>query len=420
METALRRYMAGRAVLEDFVMQEAEYGVLWAQAPVLREVLGMISALVDRLTAAVSSAYVLERKCVDEAVEIEEGSAAQHASKRPSARVHVQSDAHTRSDAATEPGATQPVTGAQRARIIEAITHVVAERGCAGASVGLIVERARVSRATFYEMFPDGLDAGVIAVTNLGLERVGTAAAQAFESQDCWRDGMRAALAAVLVVFDSDPDLARVCMVQTLTGSPAVLEHRAYVVRAFRILVVARIDTGLFNFSPLAPEGVLASVMEIVRSRLTETNSQPLIRLLGPLMGLVVEHVEGPDEAAKETQRSERLARAIQAGGVDSVLTARTRTPREIVLPTSITNPTAHRLRACVIFLATHPGISNRAVGAALNIPHKSQVSKLLYQLETNSIAVKRSDRPGTPNAWRLTPRGEEVASALIEAVGDR
>ena len=48
-------------------------------------------------------------------------------------------------------------------------------------------------------------------------------ASQALAAEESWRDGMRAALAAVLAFFDAHPALARVCVVQALGGGPVVL-----------------------------------------------------------------------------------------------------------------------------------------------------------------------------------------------------
>jgi AcrR family transcriptional regulator len=52
------------------------------------------------------------------------------------------------------------------------MVEVAAERGYAGATVGLLVAHAGVSRRTFYECF-DGREACVLALLDLGLERVG-------------------------------------------------------------------------------------------------------------------------------------------------------------------------------------------------------------------------------------------------------
>ncbi|HTW42837.1 MAG TPA: TetR/AcrR family transcriptional regulator [Solirubrobacteraceae bacterium] len=405
LDTVLRRYFAGHAVVEDFVMREAEGGVLRGQGPVLREVLAIIAVLVDRLAAAVGRAYKRASEQAGGLTGSADSSALQASATQP---------ARAASRARTESAVCRElVTGAQRERVLAAIVQVVAEHGCARAPVGTIAARARVSRATFYKLFPDGLDAGLAAVLDHGLEQVAGRVARAFDAEQGWRDGTRTALASVLAFLDAEPELARVCLVQTLGGSPAVLEHRAQAVRAFRRLVVTRIEAEVTGGSPLAAEGVLGSVMEILRARLS-TGPQRLIGLLGPLMGLVVEYVEGPDIAVQEAQRAAQLALAIEAEAPErkptgALLVAETPT----ALPASIANPTAYRLRECVLHLAEHSGASNRAIGAALGVVHKSQVSKLLSRLESDELATKRSLAAGGANEWRLTRYGEEIARAL-------
>jgi AcrR family transcriptional regulator len=130
----------------------------------------------------------------------------------------------------------------QREQILDAVVGVVAERGLVGATVGLVIARAGVSRRTFYECF-DGLGDCLVAVMDRTLEQVGALASQAFEREGSWPDGMRHALAEVLAFFDAEPALARVCLVETLGAVPAVREQRERVVAAFRLLVVARIES---------------------------------------------------------------------------------------------------------------------------------------------------------------------------------
>ena len=59
---------------------------------------------------------------------------------------------------------------AQRARILDAMAEVVAERGVAGASVEAVCARARVSRRTFYACYADAQEC-VFAVMSDGQER---------------------------------------------------------------------------------------------------------------------------------------------------------------------------------------------------------------------------------------------------------
>jgi len=87
----------------------------------------------------------------------------------------------------------------------------------------------------------------------------------------------------------------------------------------------------------------------------------------------------------------------------------------DAALPANPGNPSGRRARECLLFLAKHPDSSNREVGAGMNIAHQSQVSKLLAYLLQEGLVTKRSEGKGKRNAWRLTPRGEEIARALME-----
>jgi AcrR family transcriptional regulator len=320
------------------------------------------------------------------------------------------------------------VGGARRARIVRAIVEVVAEEGWAGTSVEMVVERARVSRRTLYEVFPGGLREGLVAALDGASERVVELATRELEREECWRDGVRGALAALLVFFDSDPVLARVCFVETLGGAPEVVEHRARAVHAFRELVVARIEREYGPVPHLAAESAIALVMGILYNRLlarerdiqpecvSECGSEPLIELLGPLMGIVMTPLAAGEEAiATEVRRGEQLAQAIRTGTLPGRANGEQAPPASH--PYSImrahTSLTVRRLRDCLLYLAGHPDASNSEIGEAVGVRHKSQTSKLLAQLLAEGVAAKRRGRAGEPNAWRLTVRGEEFARAL-------
>ena len=196
-------------------------------AVVLRDVLGGVGELVERLIGAVSEAYRLESARAGDSPE----------------QVVVRVGGSGGGSMARS----------RRERVMAAIVEVVAERGYAGASVGTVIERAGVSRRTFYELFPGGMDDGLIAVMDWGLERSGALIAERLEQAGSWQEGVRGALAALLVFLDGDPALARVCLVETLAGGAVLVEHRQRNLGAFRGLIVARIT------SPHVPRSRLRS-----------------------------------------------------------------------------------------------------------------------------------------------------------------
>jgi AcrR family transcriptional regulator len=299
-----------------------------------------------------------------------------------------------------------------RGVVLDAVVEVVYERGVAGTSVGLVCERARVSRRMFYECF-EGLDSCLVAVLDGALERAAPLVVDAFTEGGSWQDGMRSVLAEMLAFFDEEPALAQVCLVELGTAAPVVREHRERILGAFGGLVVERVGSEVSHASPLAAEGMYASVVGIVNARLVAREPQPpLIGLLGPLMGIIVGPFMDKAGVAEEIERADRLARemlerrasetAVDGGG-------------EVEVPGVLLAPRAHRVRACLLYVAAHPGASNQEVAGGIGVLHGGQVSALLGRLAGLGLVCKRAGGPGYSNAWSLSPEGERVALVLAQ-----
>jgi AcrR family transcriptional regulator len=306
----------------------------------------------------------------------------------------------------------------QRAQILDATIELVGERGLAATSVSLVVSRASVSSRTFYRLF-DGLNDCLLTVMRSTLEHVIGVASKAFDAEDTWRGGLRLALASVLGFFDAEPELARICLVESLAGSPGLLEGRQRFVESFRGAVIQRVGGQVSHASPLAAESALASVLGVVHARLIEHDPRPLVELVGPLMGTLIAPFVPEEAVAREIALGDELARAIQAAGPDG-------NPLQTDQPGASTacslwavaDLPGGRLRDCLLHLAQHPGSSNGEIASAIGISHASQISKLLARLEREALVAKRSNGPGMPNAWQLTSRGTEIAQALIDRPG--
>jgi len=304
--------------------------------------------------------------------------------------------------------------GMRRARILRAVVEVVAERGFAGASVGLVIARAGVSRRTFRELF-DGLEDCLGAVLEQALRHVLGAVAAAFASEPSWQDGMRAALLATLDFLDAEPALARVTMVEALAAGPAVLAHRERVAAVFRAAVVERIEGDVPHAWPLAAEAMFASVMGVVHTHLAARAQEPLVGLLAPLMATLIAPFGDAREIAEEVARSQRLARALLAQRARGAAPSPHAGWAGIPIPPPLANPRSLRARECLRFVAAHPGCSNRQIAAATGIAHTSQTSSVLTRLFAAGLLAKHSAGPGRPNRWRLTEHGQRVLRELGE-----
>jgi AcrR family transcriptional regulator len=306
----------------------------------------------------------------------------------------------------------------QRRRILDAVVDVVCERGVAGASVGLVIARAKVSRHAFYERF-DGLDECLVAILDGALERAAPLVVGAFDHltpTHPWQEGLRAALAAMLDFFDEQPALARVCLLELGAATAVVREHRERILAAFAGMVVARIEREVSHPSPLAAEGTYASLVGIVGARLTGSERRPLVELLGPLMGMIVGPFMGEAEVVREIELGNELARELLARRAS-------RAPQvgdgNVHVPDELLSARAHRARLCLLYVAEQNRLgfapSNRQVGEGLGLTRRGQVSRLLGKLAGLGLIVKHSEGAGYPNAWSLTPEGERVARMLAE-----
>lgn len=340
------------------------------------------------------------------------------------------------------------VVDSRRARILQATVEVIAERGYAHATVGLVVARARVSRRTFDRLFT-GLEDCLATVFDLGLERTIVLVGDAFEREETWQDGLRMALASLLVFLDRERLLTRVWLVESLAAGPWAVEHRERNLQVVRELVLSGWPVSEeWSLPPLAAEGVIASVLGILHTHIATGKPEPLIELLGPLMGLVSGPYLSRGASARQIELGEQLAREVQAGEHPLGLSGeqpnelsgarsgglfeqyrggrsgerrgdpgwpRRRHPTrlDVAIPVVLSNPNAHRARQCLLFLAEHPDASNREVAAGIGVAHQSQISKLLGYLVEENLVAKNSQGTGQRNAWRLTPLGKEILRAL-------
>jgi AcrR family transcriptional regulator len=109
----------------------------------------------------------------------------------------------------------------QRAKLLDAMVRVVAEKGYEAATVADAVRLARVSRGTFYELF-ESKEACLAAAYRLGLDVLGARVSQAIRDAEGWREELRLGLRAYLHTFDEEPLFARVYL---LAWAPVATER---------------------------------------------------------------------------------------------------------------------------------------------------------------------------------------------------
>ncbi len=306
------------------------------------------------------------------------------------------------------------VADIQRSRLLAAAVRAVDELGWANTTVADVVARSRVSRRTFYELFANREEClagmledilGTIAGELAGADLAGVE----------WRERVRRGLSAILAFFDREPVLARVCVVQALSGGPEILERREEVLAR----LAAVVDEGCTSpratqCTPLTAEGLVGAAFGIVYARLLKGQRQPLTELLGELMGMIVLPYLGPAAARREqalpvpaavTPRNARRP-AWPARAVSDPLES---------VPMRLTYRTSRVLDGVAELTGRGSEPSNREVGDFAGIQDAGQVSKLLRRLERLGLLANSGlgHAKGEPNAWRLTGKGEQVARSI-------
>jgi AcrR family transcriptional regulator len=102
---------------------------------------------------------------------------------------------------------------AQRAKLLEAMVQVVAEKGYAAATVADAVRVARVSRGTFYELF-ESKQQCLAAAYKLGIEVLDRRVSDAVQGAGDWRDEIRLGLRAYLETLRQEPRFAHVHLLE--------------------------------------------------------------------------------------------------------------------------------------------------------------------------------------------------------------
>jgi AcrR family transcriptional regulator len=308
-------------------------------------------------------------------------------------------------------GGTQ-VAEIQRSRLIAAAVQVVDELGYGAATVAQITGRARVSRRTFYELFANREEC-LAAVLEDAVVLVESELRAADLQSVGWLERIRLGLWTILSFFDREPLLARVCVVQLAQGGTAVLQMREEVLA--RLTAVVDEGRGVSvrgeECSPLTAEGLVGAAVAIVHARLARGERARLRGLQGELMGMLVLPYLGVGAARRERGRAVPAAVPVasgvrrfvgsEGGVVDPLDGVRMR----------LTYRTARVLEG----VGEYAGLSNREVAVFAGISDQGQVSKLLMRLEGLGLLVNRGQGhlKGEPNAWRLTPRGEQVARSI-------
>jgi AcrR family transcriptional regulator len=185
------------------------------------------------------------------------------------------------------------VAAHQRERILVAFAESVAGHGYAGSSVERVAARAGVSRRTFYEQFSGKEDAYLQLYQELTGALIARVTAAGGDGAGDWP---RRCLDALLSYVAGEPLFSRLCIVDVLGAGPAAIAVRDGCLRDFAALLerLACADGAERPLAPLAAEGLVGAIYDVIYNRVAQDQAADLPDLLDDLHSFCLSVLDAP------------------------------------------------------------------------------------------------------------------------------
>ncbi len=193
----------------------------------------------------------------------------------------------------------------QRERLIAGLATAVAEKGYAAVTLTDIVKHAKVSRRVFYANF-EGKEQCFLAAFEVVLAHLHELVAEAVEGMPDWPVQAIAATRAVLAFLASEPDLARLCLVESRGAGPAVAARfNAAVGEMAPLLRQGRAERPEGKRLPASTEdSTIGSLVSLIHRKVVAGEAEQLEDLLSDCVELVLLPYLGPAGATRRSREA--------------------------------------------------------------------------------------------------------------------
>lgn len=192
-------------------------------------------------------------------------------------------------------------------RIMDALAELCAEQGYEATKISDIVRRARVARKTLYDNF-EGKEEVFLAAFDAARDEAMTRVEEGCAAAEDWRGGVEAGLGAFLGYVAEKPVLARMCMVEALSATPAATQRYERALSDFVRLAGARLPK-VEGLPETIDETLVGGVAWIVYQRIRREEARDAVDLLPELTEFVVSPYLQADAAARSRKGSGRKKR---------------------------------------------------------------------------------------------------------------
>lgn len=200
----------------------------------------------------------------------------------------------------------EQILDSQRERLLASVAHEVARVGYRATTITGIVKLASVSTRDFYEIF-DSKEECFLTAFDVVRDHIATLIEDAAALEPDWPRQIVAAARAVLEFFATEPDLARLCLVEAVTATPASsIRFREAVLAGAP--AVARGRAQLADPDSLIPEiesSIVGGAVSLAARCVAAGEVERLPGLLPGLAEFILSPYLGDERAAEMAARSQ-------------------------------------------------------------------------------------------------------------------
>jgi AcrR family transcriptional regulator len=194
------------------------------------------------------------------------------------------------------------VSAIQRERLLAAMLRATAQLGYREVSVQDVLERAGVSRPTFYEHF-ENKEGCFLAAFDTTAARLRQRLESAGEEGETWRERLRPALEELLRFVAEEHDAAMSLIVDARAACPPALLRRDELLDHFASCLDTQVRAESSADEPpsaIAAAGIVGGIEALLYSRLNRGETDGIESLLPSLMYFAVLPYEGHAAASEE------------------------------------------------------------------------------------------------------------------------
>jgi AcrR family transcriptional regulator len=188
----------------------------------------------------------------------------------------------------------------QRERLIAGLATAVAEHGYQAVTITHITKEARVSRRVFYANF-EGKEECFLAAFDVVVDHIRELAAEAAAAKAEWPAKAVAASRAVLAFLAAEPDLARLCLVESQSAGPRIAArlHEA-VQEVVPFLDQGRAERpGARELPPTTEESTIGALVMLASRKVAAGEAAQLEDLLPDFAEFILAPYLGAEEAVR-------------------------------------------------------------------------------------------------------------------------